>query len=167
MGIIGLPNSGKSSLLSSLTKANPKIANYPFTTINPNLGVMSYHDKEATLADIPGLIEGAHKGSGLGHKFLKHVERCKSFLHLIDITSTDLNVSYDQIKTELNKYNSKLTEKNEIIVFNKIDLITENELKDKIDIFNKKNKKKFNLISVLKKNGLKKIKQIIIQNVHK
>ena len=167
VGIIGLPNSGKSSLLSSLTKANPKIANYPFTTINPNLGVMSYHDKEATLADIPGLIEGAHKGSGLGHKFLKHVERCKSFLHLIDITSVDLNGSYDQIRTELNKYNSKLTEKNEIIVFNKIDLITENELKDKMDIFNKKNKKKFNLISVLKKNGLKKIKQIIIQNVHK
>ena len=86
IGIIGMPNSGKSSLLSVLTSAKPKIANYPFTTINPNLGVTNYNNKEITLADIPGLIEGAHEGVGLGDKFLRHIERCKSILHLIDIT---------------------------------------------------------------------------------
>ena len=83
VGIIGLPNAGKSSLLASLTRAKPKIANYPFTTINPNLGV-AYYNKEVTLADIPGLVEGAHKGIGLGDKFLRHIERCKILLHLID-----------------------------------------------------------------------------------
>ena len=90
IGIIGLPNAGKSSLLASLTSANPKIANYKFTTLNPNLGVTIYDDKEITLADIPGLIEGAHEGTGLGIKFLKHIERCKTLLHLIDITEEDL-----------------------------------------------------------------------------
>ena len=84
IGIIGLPNAGKSSLLAAITNANPKIANYQFTTLNPNLGVASYDDKEVTLADIPGLIEGAHEGTGLGTKFLKHIERCKSLLHLIE-----------------------------------------------------------------------------------
>ena len=90
IGIVGLPNAGKSSLLAALTRAKPKIANYPFTTINPNLGVTSYDDKEITLADIPGLIEGAHTGIGLGIKFLKHIERCKTLLHLIDINEDDL-----------------------------------------------------------------------------
>ena len=90
VGIIGLPNAGKSSLLAAITNANPKIANYQFTTLNPNLGVANYDNKEITLADIPGLIEGAHKGTGLGIKFLKHIERCKSILHLIDISNEDL-----------------------------------------------------------------------------
>ena len=98
IGIIGLPNAGKSSLLASMTSANPKIANYKFTTINPNLGVASYDDKEVTLADIPGLIEGAHTGTGLGIKFLKHIERCKTLLHLIDITEDDLFISYNQVR---------------------------------------------------------------------
>ena len=90
VGIIGMPNSGKSTLLSVLTNAKPKIANYPFTTINPNLGVSFYNNKEITLADIPGLIEGAHEGTGLGDKFLRHIERCKSLLHLIDIADENL-----------------------------------------------------------------------------
>ena len=94
IGIIGLPNAGKSSLLASITNANPKIANYQFTTLNPNLGVVSYDDKEITIADIPGLIEGAHKGTGLGTQFLKHIERCKTLLHLIDITA----VSYTHLR---------------------------------------------------------------------
>ena len=98
IGIIGLPNAGKSSLLASITSANPKIANYKFTTLNPNLGVAVYDDKEITLADIPGLIEGAHKGVGLGTKFLKHIERCKTLLHLIDVTEKDLIRSYKQIR---------------------------------------------------------------------
>ena len=108
IGIIGLPNAGKSSLLASITSANPKIANYKFTTLNPNLGVAVYDDKEITLADIPGLIEGAHKGVGLGTKFLKHIERCKTLLHLIDVTEKDLIRSYKQIRAELGKYSNCL-----------------------------------------------------------
>ena len=103
IGIIGLPNAGKSSLLAAITNANPKIANYQFTTLNPNLGVASYDDKEVTIADIPGLVEGAHKGTGLGIQFLKHIERCKSLLHMIDITNEDIKSSYNQIKNELEK----------------------------------------------------------------
>ena len=128
IGIIGLPNAGKSSLLASVTNANPKIANYQFTTLNPNLGVASYDDKEITIADIPGLVEGAHKGTGLGIQFLKHIERCKSLLHLIDITSEDLKKSYQQVKNELKKYSNKLIKKKELIVLNKIDLIDEKEV---------------------------------------
>ena len=107
IGIIGMPNSGKSSLLSALTSAKPKIANYPFTTINPNLGVASYDDKEVTLADIPGLIEGAHEGVGLGDKFLKHIERCKNILHLIDISNDNLLENYFKVRKELFKYSNK------------------------------------------------------------
>jgi GTP-binding protein len=111
IGIIGMPNAGKSSLLSVLTKAKPKIANYPFTTINPNLGVASYSDKEITLADIPGLIEGAHEGIGLGDKFLRHIERCKSIIHLIDITDEKLLENYLKIRKELSKYSTNLLKK--------------------------------------------------------
>ena len=120
IGIIGLPNAGKSSLLASITRANPKIANYKFTTINPNLGVVRYDDKEVTLADIPGLIEGAHQGVGLGIKFLKHIERCKSLVHLIDINEEDLSEAYKQVRNELKKYSKDLIYKKEIVVLNKI-----------------------------------------------
>ena len=96
-----MPNAGKSSLLASITSATPKIANYRFTTLNPNLGVASYDDKEITLADIPGLIEGAHSGVGLGIKFLKHIERCKTLLHLIDVNEENLVKNYKNIRNEL------------------------------------------------------------------
>ena len=142
IGIIGLPNAGKSSLLASITSANPKIANYKFTTLNPNLGVAVYDDKEITLADIPGLIEGAHKGVGLGTKFLKHIERCKTLLHLIDVTEKDLIRSYKQIRAELGKYSKSLLKKNEIIVLNKIDLIDKKNLESKKKILSGKIKKK-------------------------
>ena len=118
IGIIGLPNAGKSSLLAAVTNANPKIANYQFTTLNPNLGVATYDNKEITLADIPGLIEGAHEGTGLGTQFLKHIERCKSLLHMIDITNNDLKKCYKQIKNELKNYSSKLSKKKELVVLN-------------------------------------------------
>ena len=111
IGIIGLPNAGKSSLLAALTRAKPKIANYPFTTINPNLGVTYYDNKEVTLADIPGLVEGAHKGIGLGDKFLRHIERCKLLLHLIDISDDNLVANYEKIKFELQTYDKNLTKK--------------------------------------------------------
>ena len=161
IGIIGMPNSGKSSLLSVLTQAKPKIANYPFTTINPNLGVVNYNDKEITLADIPGLIEGAHEGIGLGDKFLRHIERCKSILHLIDITNDNLLENYSKVRKELFKYSDKLVKKKEIIVFNKIDIISKEEADKKIDIFKKKIKREIFKISALKHIGLKNIKKNI------
>ena len=158
IGIIGLPNAGKSSLLASITSANPKIANYKFTTLNPNLGVAVYDDKEITLADIPGLIEGAHKGVGLGTKFLKHIERCKTLLHLIDVTEEDLIRSYKQIRAELGKYSKSLLKKNEIIVLNKIDLIDKKNLDSKKKILSDKIKKKIYDLSTLDKSKISKIK---------
>jgi len=167
IGIIGMPNAGKSSLLSVLTKAKPKIANYPFTTINPNLGVASYSDKEITLADIPGIIEGAHEGIGLGDKFLRHIERCKSLIHLIDITDEDILENYLKIRKELSKYSKNLLNKKEIIVFNKIDIIDDKTINEKIDSFKKKVKKNFYKISVSQNKGLLNLKKLLVNNVHK
>ena len=165
IGIIGLPNAGKSSLLASLTSATPKIANYKFTTLNPNLGVAMYDDKEITLADIPGLIEGAHQGTGLGIKFLKHIERCKALLHLIDISENDLINSYLQVRDEMGKYSSELLKKQEIIVFNKIDLIDENEIKEKIKDFEKIIKKSAFTTSTLDKKSVSDIKSTLLNYV--
>ena len=162
IGIIGMPNAGKSSLLASITSAKPKIANYKFTTLNPNLGVAIYDNKEIILADIPGIIEGAHSGTGLGIKFLKHIERCKTLLHLIDVTENDLFKSYKQIREELGKYSKDLLKKNELVVLNKIDLINKKELKEKEEKFNKKTKKKVLLLSTIKKQYISKIKSKII-----
>ena len=163
IGIIGKPNAGKSSLLASLTRAKPKIANYPFTTINPNLGVTYYSGKEVTIADIPGLVEGAHKGVGLGDKFLRHIERCKVLLHLIDLTENDLTNSYRKIKQELFSYDKKLANKKEIIFFNKSDLLDAKDIKEKLIEFNKKIKGKHEIISVYSKEDVKKIKKILIK----
>ena len=162
IGIIGLPNAGKSSLLAAITNANPKIANYQFTTLNPNLGVASYDDKEVTIADIPGLVEGAHKGIGLGTQFLKHVERCKSLLHMIDITKEDLKVSYKQIRDELKNYSSKLLKKKELIVLNKTDLIEEDEIKKIVKNFSKNVKSEVIALSTLDKKSISKIKAKLI-----
>ena len=167
IGIVGMPNSGKSSLLSVLTSARPKIANYPFTTINPNLGVASYNDREFTLADIPGLIEGAHEGIGLGDKFLRHVERCKNILHLIDITSENFLENYFKVRKELSKYSKKLIKKNEIVVFNKIDMMNEKDTKSKKEIFYHKIKKKAYTISALKHTGLNDLKKNLLMYVYK
>ena len=162
IGIIGLPNAGKSSLLASITNANPKIASYQFTTLNPNLGVANYDDKEVTIADIPGLVEGAHKGIGLGVQFLRHIERCKSLLHLIDITNKDLKKSYNQVRSELKNYSSKLSRKKELIVLNKIDLIDENKIKKIVKDFKKNMKSEVLVISTLKKDSISKIKSKLI-----
>ncbi len=165
IGIIGMPNAGKSSLLASITKAKPKIANYKFTTLNPNLGVASYDDKEITLADIPGLIEGAHSGVGLGIKFLKHIERCRTLLHLIDVNENDLIKSYNQVRNELKEYSNQLTKKKEIIVFNKVDLIDKKTLKIKIKDFQNITKKKVLTLSTLDKISLKLIKANLLKYV--
>ncbi len=165
IGIIGLPNAGKSSLLASVTNANPKIANYQFTTLNPNLGVVRYDDKEITVADIPGLVEGAHKGTGLGIQFLKHIERCKSLLHLIDITSEDLKKSYIQVKNELKEYSKKLIKKKELIVLNKTDLIDQKDVNRIIKNFKKNTKSEVVAVSTFNKTSVSKIKSKLLNYV--
>ena len=162
IGIIGKPNAGKSSLLAALTRAKPKIANYPFTTINPNLGVSYYGGKEITLADIPGLVEGAHKGTGLGIQFLKHIERCKSLLHMIDITNNDIKKSYNQVKNELKNYSTKLSKKKELIVLNKTDLMDKKKIKEIVDNFSKDTKFEIITMSTLEKKTISKIKAKLI-----
>ena len=166
IGIVGKPNAGKSSLLAALTRAKPKIANYPFTTINPNLGVTYYDGKEITLADIPGLVEGAHKGVGLGDKFLRHIERCKVLLHLIDITEDDLLNIYQKIKLELSNYDKNLIKKKEIIFFNKSDLLNEKEISEKLEEFKKKVKSKYEVISVFSDKDIQKVKKLLIKNAN-
>ena len=165
IGIIGLPNAGKSSLLSAITSATPKIANYKFTTLNPNLGVAVYDDKEITIADIPGLVEGAHKGVGLGIKFLKHIERCKTLLHLIDITEKDLESTYKQVKNELKSYSKDLLKKEEIIVLNKTDLVDKEEVKEIINDFSKNKKSEVATLSTLNKKSISKIKAKLLSYV--
>jgi GTP-binding protein len=165
IGIIGLPNAGKSSLLAALTNANPKIANYQFTTLNPNLGVTSYDNKEVTIADIPGLVEGAHKGIGLGIEFLKHIERCKSLLHMIDITGDDLKKNYRQIKNELKNYSPKILKKKELIVLNKIDLIESDKVKKIIKDFSRNTKSEIIALSTFEKKSVSKIKAKLISYV--
>ncbi len=167
IGIVGKPNAGKSSLLAALTRAKPKIANYPFTTINPNLGVTYYDGKEVTLADIPGLVEGAHKGVGLGDKFLRHIERCKVLLHLIDLSEYDLAEAYKKISKELSSYDKKLKIKKEIVFFNKSDLFDNDLIKEKLNSFKKKIKTKYEIISVFSNKDINKIKKILIKYASK
>tara|TARA_B100001057_G_scaffold108766_1_gene106635 strand:- start:6033 stop:7016 length:984 start_codon:yes stop_codon:yes gene_type:complete len=166
IGIIGKPNAGKSSLLAALTRAKPKIANYPFTTINPNLGVTYYNGKEVTLADIPGLVEGAHEGVGLGDKFLRHIERCKVLLHLIDISEEDLISVYKNIKFELSSYDKNLVTKKEIIFFNKSDLLEDKEINRKLNEFKKKIKSNYEIISVFSNKDIQKIKKLLIKHAN-
>ena len=124
-GLIGLPNAGKSTFLAATSRARPKIADYPFTTLRPQLGVVGVHEKEFVLADLPGLIEGAHEGHGLGHRFLGHVERCGVLLHLVDGTSEDVAAGYRTVRQELELYGGGLTDKPEIVGLNKCDALDE------------------------------------------
>ncbi len=166
IGIIGLPNAGKSSLLATLTRAKPKIANYPFTTLNPNLGVSYYDNREIILADIPGLVKGAHEGVGLGDRFLRHIERCKTLLHLIDLNEDNLIDNYQNIKKELSAYDKKLNKKKEIICFSKSDLIDKNKAREKIDKFKKVIKKECGVISIFQKKDIIKLKKVLIKNAN-
>jgi GTP-binding protein len=127
-GIIGLPNAGKSTLLAAISHARPKIADYPFTTLTPNLGVVGIDGHEFVLADIPGLIEGAHEGAGLGTRFLGHVERCAVLIHLVDATSEDVAAAYETVRHELSEYGGGLAEKHEIAVLTKRDALTDRVL---------------------------------------
>jgi GTP-binding protein len=165
VGIVGLPNAGKSSLLAAITNATPKIANYKFTTLNPNLGVAIYDDKEITLADIPGLIEGAHEGVGLGIQFLKHIERCKTLMHLIDITDENIENTYQQVKKELGNYSKKILEKKEIIVLNKTDLLDKEEIDKIVKNFSKDKDSEVVTLSTLEKGSISKIKAKLLSYV--
>ena len=165
IGIVGLPNAGKSSLLAAITNATPKIANYKFTTLNPNLGVATYDDKEITLADIPGLVEGAHEGVGLGIQFLKHIERCKALMHLIDITDENIENTYQQVKKELGSYSKEILDKKEIIVLNKTDLLDKEEIKEIVKNFSKDKECEIVTLSTQEKESISKIKAKLISYV--
>ena len=137
IGLVGFPNAGKSTLLSAVTSARPKIANYAFTTLNPQLGVMYAHNREFVMVDLPGLIEGAHAGVGLGDKFLGHAERTKMILHVIDGTEPDWAARYKAIRHEMDSYGGGLVNKPEMVVINKIDAITDEELNERMAAFKK------------------------------
>jgi len=131
VGIIGLPNAGKSTFLAAVSAARPKIADYPFTTLHPGLGVATIDTRTLVLADIPGLIEGASEGAGLGIKFLKHIERCRALLHLVDGTSEDVGAAYRTVREELAAYSGELAEKPEIVALNKCDALTAEAIEER------------------------------------
>ena len=167
IGLIGLPNAGKSTLISTVSEAKPKIADYPFTTLNPVLGIAKYNDNELVIADIPGLIEGAHEGKGLGDRFLGHIERCNLLLHLIDANDTDVINSWKTIRNEISAYSKELDEKKEIIVLSKSDSINEEKLDEKLIILKDyTNKDVFKMSSVTGK-GITSILRISHDNISK
>src|SRR5215470_13782471 len=131
-GVVGLPNAGKSTFLAGVSAARPKIADYPFTTLHPQLGVVSIDGREFVLADIPGLIEGAHEGAGLGDRFLGHVERCRVLLHLVDGTSEHAGKAYRTVRKELTAYGHGLAEKREIVALNKADALMPEQLREQM-----------------------------------
>lgn len=154
VGLIGQPNAGKSTFLSVVTKARPKIADYPFTTLHPNLGVAWVDNYEMVIADIPGLIEGAHEGVGLGDRFLKHVERCAAFLHIVDATVEDVVKEYQVIRRELDLYNDKLANKPEVIVLNKIDALPADDVAEKVAALSQATGKKVFAMSAVARQGI-------------
>jgi GTP-binding protein len=131
-GIIGLPNAGKSTFLAAVSAAKPKIADYPFTTLHPNLGMVRIDGTDFVLADIPGLIEGAHEGAGIGDRFLGHVERTAVLLHLVDATLDDVAEAYEIVRGEVEAYGAGLTEKPEIVALSKADAVPKDEMKKKV-----------------------------------
>jgi len=154
-GLVGLPNAGKSTFLSKVSAARPKIADYPFTTLHPQLGVVNADGREFVLADIPGLIEGAHEGAGLGDRFLGHVERCRVLLHLIDATCEHAGKAYKTVRTELEAYEGHLADKIEIVALNKIDVVDADELKKQRDRLKRAAKKTPLLVSGVTGAGVK------------
>ena len=159
VGLVGFPNAGKSTLISKISAAKPKIADYPFTTLEPNLGIVRYKDYQSfTVADIPGIIEGAHQGKGLGIKFLRHIERTKILLFLIDITSENFQKDFDTLYNELKKYSKKLVDKTILVSFSKADLFDEKELKKTCKDKNQKNKRANSYLFICNRFWLKYFK---------
>ena len=156
-GLIGLPNAGKSTFLASVSAAKPKIADYPFTTLHPNLGVVRKNDIDFVLADIPGLIEGAHEGAGLGTRFLGHVERCRVLLHLVDVTEADVAAAYRTVRGEIKAYGAGLESKKEIIALTKCDAVPVEEAEAKGRELQKAARKKPLLISAVARMGIDEV----------
>jgi len=153
-GLIGLPNAGKSTFLAAVSAAKPKIADYPFTTLHPQLGVVRVDEREFVLADLPGLIEGAHEGVGLGDKFLGHTERCRVLLHLIDGTGEDAGADYKTVRAELEAYGAGLTDKPEIVALSKVDALTPEAIKKQTAKLKKACKKTPLLLSSASRQGV-------------
>ena len=156
-GLVGLPNAGKSTFLAAVSAAKPKIADYPFTTLHPQLGVVSIDGREFVLADIPGLIEGAHEGVGLGDRFLGHVERCRVLLHLVDATCEHAGKAYKTVRTELVAYAESLAEKIEIVALNKIDAVDPDALKEQVKRLKRAAKKTPLLVSGVTGEGVPEV----------
>jgi GTPase len=154
-GLVGLPNAGKSTFLAAVTAAKPKIADYPFTTLHPNLGVVRAGDTDFVLADIPGLIEGAHDGAGLGDRFLGHVERCRVLLHLVDATSEDVATDYKTVRRELKAYGNGIEKKKEIVALSKCDALDDATLAERRDILKKAARKTPLILSAVSGQGVK------------
>ena len=154
-GLVGLPNAGKSTFLATVSAAKPKIADYPFTTLHPNLGVVRAGDKDFVLADIPGLIEGAHEGAGLGDRFLGHVERCRVLLHLVDATEADVGEAYRTVRRELRAYSDELAKKKEIVALSKADAVDDETLLQKFADLKKAARKTPLVLSAVSGKGMK------------
>lgn len=163
VGLVGFPNAGKSSLLRSISAAKPKVADYPFTTLEPKLGVVRIHDDEVVVADIPGLLSGAHKGTGLGFQFLKHIERCKSIIHVIDVSDECFIEKYDIICNELDGFDTSINKKNKIIVLNKSDLINDSDMENAKKDFQTKHKYEVFLVSAFTGSGIDELKSHIVK----
>ena len=166
IGMVGLPNAGKSTFLSTTSNAKPKIANYPFTTLIPKLGVISIYNEQIIIADIPGLIKDAHKGKGAGIRFLGHIEKCKVLIHVLDITSSKIVTDYKIVLNELYKYNSELLKKPRITVLNKVDLVDEDTLNKKIKSL-VEYEKKLHTISALNMAGLDYVIKDAFKKIYK
>jgi GTP-binding protein len=165
-GIVGLPNAGKSTFLAAVSAAKPKIADYPFTTLHPNLGVVKAGDKDFVLADIPGLIEGAHEGAGIGDRFLGHVERCRVLLHLVDVTEPDVAQAYRTIRGELKAYGAGLGRKREIVALSKCDAVTPEVAAEKAAELQRAARKKPLLLSAVAGAGVREVLLRLAKIVH-
>ena len=166
-GLVGLPNAGKSTFLARVTAAKPKIADYPFTTLHPQLGVVRVDDREFVLADLPGLIEGAHEGVGLGDRFLGHTERCRVLLHLVDGTSEDVVAAYETVRGELEAYGNGLADKPEIVALTKADAMTPDEIKKQVAKFKKATKKTPLVLSSASGDGVTEVLRELFKIVGK
>ncbi len=164
-GLVGLPNAGKSTFLAAVSAAKPKIADYPFTTLHPNLGVVKAGARDFVLADIPGLIEGAHEGAGIGDRFLGHIERCRVLVHLIDGTSEDVAGDYRTVRGELLAYGHDLEDKPELVVLNKIDALSEEEIAEKRKALEKASKAKVLEVSGVSGAGVDKLLYAIVGHI--
>jgi GTP-binding protein len=166
-GLVGLPNAGKSTFLATVSAAKPKIADYPFTTLHPQLGVVRIDDREFVLADLPGLIEGAHEGTGLGDRFLGHTERCRVLLHLVDGTAEDAGAAYKTVRGELDAYGHGLTEKPEIVALSKADAMTPEQIKKQIAKLKKASGRTPLVLSAQSRQGVPEALRALVQVIGK